>query len=212
MLSPDLRTLEFHQLLQSEYCELRDRVQEFRYVLLYFKEHPGAGKCVMRLAGVERLNRMAPYIGRKKTMIYYTMLYTIQHNIQYNFIELGPRGTGKSYFYSEFSPYSTLISGGQTSSASLFYNNARKKVGLVGYWDTIAFDEVGNMRVKDPDTIQIMKDFMANGRFSRGAEVIADASMTFIGNLDLGVNEIDLIISDKDKSLPSLDKSYNFEL
>jgi len=108
----------------------------------------------------------------------------------YNFIELGPRGTGKSYFYSEFSPYSTLISGGQTSSASLFYNNARKKVGLVGYWDTIAFDEVGNMRVKDPDTIQIMKDFMANGRFSRGAEVIADASMTFIGNLDLGVKQV----------------------
>jgi ATP-dependent Lon protease len=108
----------------------------------------------------------------------------------YNFIELGPRGTGKSYFYSEFSPYSTLISGGQTSSASLFYNNARRKVGLVGYWDTIAFDEVGNMRVKDPDTIQIMKDFMANGRFSRGAEVIADASMAFIGNLDLGVKQV----------------------
>ena len=108
----------------------------------------------------------------------------------YNFIELGPRGTGKSYFYSEFSPYSTLISGGQTSSATLFYNNARKKVGLVGYWDTIAFDEVGNMRVKDPDTIQIMKDFMANGRFSRGAEVIADASMVFIGNLDLGVRQV----------------------
>ncbi len=108
----------------------------------------------------------------------------------YNFIELGPRGTGKSYFHSEFSPYSTLISGGQTSSASLFYNNARKKVGLVGYWDTIVFDEVGNMRVKDPDTIQIMKDFMANGRFSRGAEVIADASMAFIGNLDLGVRQV----------------------
>ncbi len=108
----------------------------------------------------------------------------------YNFIELGPRGTGKSYFYSEFSPYSTLVSGGQTSPATLFYNNARKKAGLVSYWDTIAFDEVGNMRVKDPDTIQIMKDFMANGRFSRGTEVIADASMCFIGNLDLGVNQI----------------------
>jgi ATP-dependent Lon protease len=61
---------------------------------------------------------------------------------------------------------------------------------LVGFWDTIAFDEVGNMRVKDPDTIQIMKDFMANGRFSRGAEVIADASMVFIGNLDLGVKQV----------------------
>jgi ATP-dependent Lon protease len=108
----------------------------------------------------------------------------------YSFIELGPRGTGKSYFYAEFSPYSTLISGGQATKATLFYNNARKKIGLVGYWDTIAFDEVGNMKVKDPDTIQIMKDFMANGRFSRGVEIIADASMAFIGNLDLSVNQL----------------------
>jgi ATP-dependent Lon protease len=55
----------------------------------------------------------------------------------------------------------------------LFYNNARHKIGLVGFWDTVAFDEVSGIRVKDPDTIQIMKDYMANGRFSRGVEVIA---------------------------------------
>lgn len=108
----------------------------------------------------------------------------------YNFIELGPRGTGKSYFFSEFSPYSTLISGGQATKATLFYNNQRRKIGLVGYWDTVAFDEVGGIKVKDPDTIQIMKDFMANGRFSRGVEVIADASMAFVGNLDLSVEQI----------------------
>jgi ATP-dependent Lon protease len=60
----------------------------------------------------------------------------------YNYIELGPRGTGKSYFFSEFSPYATLISGGQATKATLFYNNARRKVGLVGFWDTVAFDEV----------------------------------------------------------------------
>lgn len=108
----------------------------------------------------------------------------------FNFIELGPRGTGKSYYFSEFSPYSTLISGGQTSKATLFYNNNRKKVGLVGYWDTIAFDEVGGIKIKDPDTIQIMKDFMANGRFSRGVEVIADASFAFVGNLDLSVEQV----------------------
>src|SRR5690606_28483437 len=87
----------------------------------------------------------------------------------YNFIELGPRGTGKSYTFSEFSPYATLISGGQATKATLFYNNARNKVGLVGYWDVVAFDEVAGIKVRDPDTIQIMKDFMANGRFSRGA-------------------------------------------
>lgn len=107
-----------------------------------------------------------------------------------NFIELGPRGTGKSYFYSEFSPYSTLISGGQATKATLFYNNQRKRVGLVGFWDTVAFDEVAGIKIKDPDTIQIMKDFMANGRFSRGNEVIADASLAFVGNLDLSVEQL----------------------
>ena len=108
----------------------------------------------------------------------------------FNFIELGPRGTGKSYFFSEFSPYSTLISGGQATKSVLFYNNARHKIGLVGFWDTVAFDEVGGIKVKDPDTIQIMKDYMANGRFSRGVEVIADASMAFVGNIDMSVEQI----------------------
>lgn len=108
----------------------------------------------------------------------------------YNYIELGPRGTGKSYFFSEFSPYATLISGGQATKSALFYNNARHKVGLVGYWDTVAFDEVGGIKIKDPDTIQIMKDFMANGRFSRGVEVIADASLSFVGNFDLSIQQV----------------------
>jgi ATP-dependent Lon protease len=66
----------------------------------------------------------------------------------------------------------------------------RRKIGLVGFWDTVAFDEVGGIKIKDPDTIQIMKDFMANGRFSRGVEVIAEASMAYVGNLDLSVEQI----------------------
>ncbi|KKM11535.1 ATP-dependent Lon protease [Clostridiales bacterium PH28_bin88] len=108
----------------------------------------------------------------------------------YNFIELGPRGTGKSYFFSEFTPYATLISGGQATKATLFYNNARNKIGLVGFWDTVAFDEVAGIKIKDADTIQIMKDYMANGRFSRGVEVIADASMAFVGNIDHSIEQI----------------------
>ena len=109
----------------------------------------------------------------------------------YNFIELGPRGTGKSYVFSEFSPYSTLISGGQPSTSVLFYNNARRRVGIIGYWDVVAFDEVGNMKVKDKDTIQIMKDYMANGRFSRGpADIIANASFAFIGNIDDSIEQL----------------------
>lgn len=108
----------------------------------------------------------------------------------FNFIELGPRGTGKSYFYSEFSPYSTLVSGGQATKATLFYNNARKRIGLVGFWDTVAFDEVAGIKINDADTIQIMKDFMANGRFSRGVEVIADASLAFVGNIDHSIDQV----------------------
>jgi ATP-dependent Lon protease len=108
----------------------------------------------------------------------------------YNFIELGPRGTGKSYIFSEFTPYSTLISGGQASTPTLFYNNARRKVGLVGYWDTIAFDEVAGIKIKDKDSVQIMKDYMANGRFSRGAEVIANAGFAFVGNIDHSIEQL----------------------
>ncbi len=109
----------------------------------------------------------------------------------YNFIELGPRGTGKSYAYSEMSPYCMLISGGKASTANLFYNNARRQVGLVGHWDVVAFDEVGGLKVKDADAIQIMKDYMANGRFSRGiTQVLADASLVFVGNLNQPVETL----------------------
>lgn len=108
----------------------------------------------------------------------------------FSFIELGPRGTGKSYFFSEFSPYSTLVSGGQATKAVMFYNNLRKRVGLVGFWDTVAFDEVAGIKIKDVDTVQIMKDFMANGRFSRGVEVIADASLAFNGNIDHSIDQL----------------------
>jgi ATP-dependent Lon protease len=106
----------------------------------------------------------------------------------YNFIELGPRGTGKSYAFSEFSPYSTLVS--QASTPTLFYNNARHKVGLVGYWDVVAFDEVARVKVKDKETIDILKSYMASGRFSRGVEVVAKASLAFVGNIDFSIEQL----------------------
>ena len=128
----------------------------------------------------------------------------------FNFIELGPRGTGKSYFFSEFSPYSTLVSGGQGTKATLFYNNARRKIGLVGFWDTVAFDEVGNIKIKDQDSIQIMKDYMANGRFSRGVEVIADASLAFVGNIDQSIYQL-VNSTDYDLFLP-LPKEFDLAI
>lgn len=103
----------------------------------------------------------------------------------YNLCELGPRGTGKSHIYKEISPYSILISGGQSSSANLFYNLNTSQIGLVGHWDCVAFDEVAGMDVRDMNTIQILKDYMASGSFSRGREHInADASMVFVGNIN----------------------------
>ena len=142
------------------------------------------------LAAVLRSVGLEPTALSKRVKMHFIARLAPLVEPNYNYIELGPRGTGKSYFFSEFSPYATLISGGQATKATLFYNNARRKVGLVGYWDTVAFDEVGGIKVRDPDTIQIMKDFMANGRFSRGAEVIADASLSFVGNIDLSVEQV----------------------
>jgi ATP-dependent Lon protease len=126
---------------------------------------------------------------RLKLLLLARFLPYIEKN--YNFIELGPRGTGKSYVFSEMSPYGILISGGKASSANLFYNNARRQVGLVGHWDVVSFDEIGGMKVQDPDTIQIMKDYMANGRFSRGiTQVLAEASLAFVGNLNQSVETL----------------------
>lgn len=109
----------------------------------------------------------------------------------FNICELGPRGTGKSYVYDEISPYSILISGGQTTVANLFYNMSSRTVGLVGMWDVVAFDEVAGINMKDKDGIQIMKGFMANGSFSRGKESVnADASMVFVGNINGSIENL----------------------
>lgn len=109
----------------------------------------------------------------------------------YNMCELGPRGTGKSHVYKEISPNSILVSGGQTTVANLFYNMSTKKVGLVGLWDTVAFDEVAGIQFKEKDGIQIMKDYMASGSFARGKEEkAATASMVFVGNINQSLDSL----------------------
>ncbi len=109
----------------------------------------------------------------------------------FNMCELGPRGTGKSHVYKEISPNSILVSGGQTTVANLFYNMSSRQVGLVGMWDVVAFDEVAGIRFKDKDGVQIMKDFMASGSFSRGRDLInANASMVFVGNINQSVDTL----------------------
>ena len=109
----------------------------------------------------------------------------------FNFIELGPRGNGKSYTFSEFSPYSTLL-GAPTSAATLWWNNGRKQVGIIGFWDVVAFDEVGEgITIRDKETFQVMKQYMANGNFTRStSNVTANASLAFVGNIDDSIEAI----------------------
>ena len=124
---------------------------------------------------------------REKWLLILRMVPLVENN--FNLCELGPRSTGKSHIYKEISPNSILVSGGQTTVANLFYNMARKTVGLVGLWDCVAFDEVAGIKFKDKDGIQIMKDYMASGSFARGKEEkSASASMVFVGNINQSVD------------------------
>ena len=119
----------------------------------------------------------------EKEKLHYLLRFVpfIQKN--YNLVELGPRGTGKSHVYSELSPYSILMSSGTTTVSNMFYNMSSRRVGLVGNWDCIAFDEVAGITQASGDMVQIMKNYMANGSFARGTDsVSSDASIAFEGN------------------------------
>jgi ATP-dependent Lon protease len=140
---------------------------------------------LLRSTGMEPTN----FQERVKWHLLARMVPLVENN--YNLTELGPRGTGKSHIYKEISPNSILVSGGQTTVANLFYNMARRQVGLVGLWDVVAFDEVAGIAFKDKDGVQIMKDYMASGSFARGRDAInAYASMVFVGNINQPVDTL----------------------
>jgi len=124
---------------------------------------------------------------RLKLLMLVRLVPFVERN--YNLVELGPRGTGKSFVYRELSPNSILISGGRTTVAQMFWNLSTNKVGLVGLWDVVAFDEVAGVKFTDPTGVQILKDYMESGSFSRGREAVpAEASLVFVGNLDQPVD------------------------
>lgn len=140
---------------------------------------------LLRSTGMEPTN----FQERVKWHLLARMVPLVENN--YNLTELGPRGTGKSHIYKEISPNSILVSGGQTTVANLFYNMARRQVGLVGLWDVVAFDEVAGISFKDKDGVQIMKDYMASGSFARGRDAInAYASTVFVGNINQPVDTL----------------------
>lgn len=161
-----LKPIQMPNLDLEEFCAARVNFTKEEWITL-----------LLRSAGYE------PDALNDRQKLHYLLRFVPLIQKNYNLVELGPRGTGKSHVYSELSPYSILMSGGSTTVSNMFYNMSMRKVGLVGNWDCIAFDEVSGMTQSSGDMIQIMKNYMANASFARGAESISsDASIAFEGN------------------------------
>ena len=128
-----------------------------------------------------------PFTRRGKLLTLIRLIPFCERN--YNLLERGPKGTGKSHVYAEFSPHGMLISGSEVTAPKLFVSNANGKISLVGYWDCICFDEfAGKDKKVDKTLVDIMKNYMANRTFSRGIEQLsAEASMVFMGNTQKSV-------------------------
>ncbi|NLV85373.1 MAG: BREX system Lon protease-like protein BrxL [Spirochaetales bacterium] len=169
-----LKPIQMPNLDLEEFIEARANFTKDEWITL-----------LLRSAGYE------PDELSQKEKMHYLLRFVpfIQKN--YNLVELGPRGTGKSHVYSELSPYSILMSSGTTTVSNMFYNMSTRRVGLVGNWDCIAFDEVAGITQATGDMIQIMKNYMANGSFARGTDSISsDASIAFEGNTFRSVEDM----------------------
>ena len=137
---------------------------------------------LLRSAGLEP----AQLTSREQDVLLLRMVPFVVRN--YNAVELGPRGTGKSHLFQQVSPYSHLISGGKATVAQMFVNNASGQRGLVCQYDVVCFDEIGGVSFDQKDGVQIMKGYMESGEFSRGKESIrGDGGLMFVGNFDVDV-------------------------
>jgi len=165
----DLKPIQVSNVNLEEYIELRKEFTSEEWIDL-----------LMHSIGLN-----PDYFSKRDKFIQLSRLIPHVEN-NYNFIELGPKGTGKSHIFSELSPHGVLVSGGDVSKARLFVNNTGNKIGLVGYWDVVALDEFEQEKggkKTDGDLVKIMQNFMANQSFNRGKETYqATASMAFVGN------------------------------
>lgn len=145
-------------------------------------------KLILRSAGYEPYSEGLD--DRKLNLLLCRLIPMVEAN--FNMVELGPRSSGKSYIYKEITPYAILISGGQGSVAQLFVNNTTGRVGAVGLWDAICFDESTDKLFKDHDAIPLMKDYMESGSFSRarGGEITGSASIILNGNINQPVETV----------------------
>jgi ATP-dependent Lon protease len=137
---------------------------------------------ILRSIGIES----ASLSERQKDALFLRMVPFVERN--YNLVELGPRGTGKSHLFQQVSPYAHLISGGKATVARMFVNNATGQRGLVCQYDVVCFDEVSGISFDQKDGVNIMKGYMESGEFSRGKESIrADGSIVLVGNFNVDV-------------------------
>ncbi|KAA0021597.1 BREX system Lon protease-like protein BrxL [Antrihabitans cavernicola] len=180
-----LKPIQLGQFDANSYVEARAQFSTAEWIDLLTQTVGFAPDRLSPRTKILQLVRLIPFIERN-----------------YNLVELGPKGTGKSHIYSEFSPHGMLISGGEVTVPKLFVNNANGRIGLVGFWDVVAFDEFAGQKRVDKSLVDIMKNYMANKTFSRGVETIgADASMAFIGNTSRPVPAM-LAHSDLFEALP----------
>lgn len=162
-----LKPIQMSSFDYEGYLAARERFTTEEWIDLLIQSIGFNPEMFGRRAKLLQLVRLIPFVERN-----------------YNLIELGPKGTGKSHIFSEFSPHGMLISGGEVTVPKLFVNNANGQIGLVGYWDVVAFDEFAGKKKRPNKTlVDIMKNYMANKSFSRGVETLgAEASMVFVGN------------------------------
>jgi len=161
-----LKPIQLGQFDPGHYLQARGQFSTDEWIDLLIQTIGFEPERLSPRAKLLQLTRLIPFVERN-----------------YNLIELGPKGTGKSHVYSELSPHGMLISGGEVTVPKLFVNNSNGRIGLVGFWDVVAFDEFAGQKRVDKALVDIMKNYMANKTFSRGVETIgASASMAFIGN------------------------------
>lgn len=167
-----VKPIQLARVDYEQYRELRGHFSTEEWLDLLMQSIGFNPEVFGRRSKLLQIMRLIPYVERN-----------------YNIIELGPKGTGKSHIYSEFSPHGQLISGGEVTVPKLFVNNSNGRIGLVGYWDVVAFDEfAGREKTANKALVDIMKNYMANKTFSRGVNPMgAEASFAFVGNTDHNV-------------------------
>jgi ATP-dependent Lon protease len=182
-----IKPIQIAKVDYDQYRELRSAFTTDEWIDLLMQSIGFKPEAFGRRSKLLQLLRLIPYVERN-----------------YNLIELGPKGTGKSHIYSEFSPHGQLISGGEVTIPKLFVNNSNGRIGLVGYWDVVAFDEfAGREKTANKALVDIMKNYMANKSFSRGVNPMgAEASFSFVGNTGHNVPFM-LKNSDLFEALPS---------